>query len=157
MRRGLFWILFEEFISGRAHVLPFFTISRTICTYFMYFGMGLVYFFLFCFCNTWYNLIGTFWGGSWGVSIPLPKACQLAESRLDNIICLDRSEIHCNKQIRDLRDGGWGVGQGSFLLQTTRTDELFLMGEGFILLTRSYGFMGGGTTPFWHIENWYFY
>ena len=32
-----------------------------------------------------------------------------------------------------------------------------LMGEGFILLTRGYGFMGGCTPPFWHVKNWYFY
>ena len=33
------------------------------------------------------------------------------------------------------------------------------MGEGFILLTRGYGFIGGGgcTTPFWHAKNVYFY
>ena len=33
-----------------------------------------------------------------------------------------------------------------------------LMGEGFILLTRGYRFMGGGVPPpFWHVKNWYFY
>ena len=31
-----------------------------------------------------------------------------------------------------------------------------LMGKGFILLTRGYGFMGG-TSPLWHVKNLYFY
>ena len=30
------------------------------------------------------------------------------------------------------------------------------MREGFILLTRGYGFMGGGATPFWHVDNLHF-
>ena len=31
-----------------------------------------------------------------------------------------------------------------------------LMGEGFILLTRGYGFMGGVPPPFWHVKKMYF-
>ena len=43
------------------------------------------------------------------------------------------------------------------LKKTVATNKSSLMGEGFILLTRGYGFMGGWTTPFWHVINWYFY
>ena len=31
-----------------------------------------------------------------------------------------------------------------------------IMGEGFILLTRGYGFIGGVPTPFWHVKKWIF-
>ena len=32
-----------------------------------------------------------------------------------------------------------------------------LMGEEFIFLTRGYGFMGGVSSPFWHVRKMYFY
>ena len=32
----------------------------------------------------------------------------------------------------------------------------YLMGEGFIFLTRCYGFMGGVPPPFWHVKKMYF-